>query len=62
MGRPENREGGKGNKKRSKSRPKNMKCFHCHKEDHFKKDCPERKYKGKETKEKTGDAAVASEG
>ena len=60
-GRPEKRECGKGKKKRSKSRPKNMKCFHCHKEDHFKKDCPERKYKGKETKEKTGDAAVASE-
>ncbi|KAH9802523.1 hypothetical protein KPL71_001422 [Citrus sinensis] len=61
-GRPEKREGGQGNKKRSKSRPKNMKCFNCHKEGHFKKDCPERKYKSKETKEKTRDAAVASEG
>ncbi|KAH9680944.1 hypothetical protein KPL71_026750 [Citrus sinensis] len=33
-----------------------------HKEGHFKKDCPERKYKSKEAKEKTGDAAVVSEG
>ena len=61
-GRPEKREDGKGKKKRSKSRPKNMKCFHCHKEGHFKKDYPERKYKSKETKEKTGDAVVVLEG
>ena len=46
-GRPDNREYGKGKKKRSKTRPKNMKCFHCNKEGHFKKDCPERKSKNK---------------
>ncbi|KAH9670384.1 hypothetical protein KPL70_016970 [Citrus sinensis] len=60
-GRTENRETSKNKKKRSKSRPKNLKCFHCHKEGHFKKDCPEFKNKKNNAKEKSGDAAVASE-
>ncbi|KAH9668177.1 hypothetical protein KPL70_021322 [Citrus sinensis] len=60
-GRTENRETSKNKKKRSKSRPKNLKCFHCHKEGHFKKDCPEFKNKKNNAKEKNEDAAVVSE-
>ena len=60
-GRTENRETSKNKKKRSKSRQKNLKCFHCHKEGHFKKDCPEFKNKKNNAKEKNGDAAIASE-
>ena len=48
-GRPEKRENNKGNKRaKSKSKNKNLKCFHCHKEGHFKRDRPDRKNKGKE--------------
>ena len=60
-GRSEKKESYKGKQKRSKSRPKNKKCFHCHKEGHFKKDCLERKNKSRDVQEKTGDAVVASE-
>ncbi|KAL9444475.1 hypothetical protein AB3S75_017630 [Citrus x aurantiifolia] len=58
-GRTEKREGNTGKKKRSKS--KSRKCFQCHKEGHFKRDWPEKKYKNKDAKEKSGDVVVASE-
>ena len=46
-------------RKRSKEKPKNLKCFLCHKEGHFKKDYPKRKLK---KKDKNGDAVVAEDG
>ena len=55
----EMRENGKRNKKKSKSRPKNLKCFKCHKKGFFKKECPERKNKHKDTIEKSENFVVA---
>lgn len=53
--RHEKLESGKGKKKRSKYRPKNLKYSQCDKESHFKKDCCERKNKYKDLNEKSGD-------
>ncbi|KAH9763262.1 hypothetical protein KPL70_001098 [Citrus sinensis] len=53
---------GKGRKnRRSKSKNKTLKCFQYHKEDHFKRDCPERKNKPKDNKYKNRNVAVVSE-
>lgn len=38
-----------------------MKCFHCHKEWHFKRDFLERKTTNKQTKEKIENAVTATE-
>lgn len=37
-----------------------FKCFECHKEGHYKRDCPERKMKVHFKPKERGDAAVAS--
>ncbi|KAH9750881.1 Integrase catalytic domain-containing protein [Citrus sinensis] len=60
-GRPEKRENRGKKQGRSKSKQKHLKCFHCHKEGHFKRVFSERKNKNKETKKKTGNAAIATE-
>ncbi|KAK2985063.1 hypothetical protein RJ640_022941 [Escallonia rubra] len=53
---------GSRNKGRSKSQSKtrNLKCYHYHKEGHYRKDCPERKGKKKDDS-KTADAVVVED-
>lgn len=49
------------NKMRSKS-PGRLKCYICHKEGHFKRDCLERKYKQPDKYAEKGEASVVSDG
>lgn len=69
-GRPEKRENNKNKKSRSKSRnlkfgkgksPKgSLKCYYCHKEGHFKRECPERKKKDNGKEDDSGEVSLAS--
>ena len=63
-GRPERKDFKNQRKNRSRSRTRNptrLKCYHCHKEGHFRRQCPDRlklndKYVNK------GDAAIVEDG
>ncbi|TXG74051.1 hypothetical protein EZV62_002630 [Acer yangbiense] len=66
-GRPDKRQWKKNNtgnnRSRSKSKPRHIKCYHCHKEGHIRRDCPERKNKKRQEQEfENGDDDVATEG
>ena len=64
-GRPDRRDK-KYNKNRrhSRSKSKNIifKCFSCHKESHFRRECPERKKNQSNKPKKTGDVVVVLDG
>ena len=45
----------KKKKGKSKNKGRDLKCFQCHKEGHFKRDCPERKFKTKDSRNQSGD-------
>ena len=51
----------KKKKGKSKSKNRDLKCFQCHKECHFKRDCPEKKNKPKDLRNYSGDAVLVEE-
>ncbi|RVW67898.1 Retrovirus-related Pol polyprotein from transposon TNT 1-94 [Vitis vinifera] len=62
-GRYEKREKkGNNSNSRSKSKTKKFKCFICHRERHFKKDCPDRRQNTVKKTMNEGDAAVILDG
>ncbi|KAG8362995.1 hypothetical protein BUALT_BualtUnG0016000 [Buddleja alternifolia] len=62
-GRSEKRDSKKKEKKsRSKSRSRKIECYHCHKEGHIRRLCPDRLKKNAEKNKEQADVAVASDG
>ena len=51
----------KKKKGKYKNKEKDLECFQCHKEDHFKRDFPEKRFKPKDSRNQGGDAAVVEE-
>lgn len=60
-GRSDRRESRGKSKSRSKSKFK-VKCYHCHKEGHMRKVCPERQRGNQERKKDEAEAAVVTDG
>ncbi|XP_020581381.1 uncharacterized protein LOC110025306 [Phalaenopsis equestris] len=46
---------------RNQSSRGSFKCYHCHKDGHFKRNCPDRKNKYQEESEEPGEASVVSD-
>ena len=57
-GRNDINDGKKKKQRKGKNKNKSLKCFQCHKEGHFKKDCLEKKQK---KKEQNGDPAIVED-
>ncbi|KAH9668238.1 hypothetical protein KPL70_021339 [Citrus sinensis] len=60
-GRFDNHDEKKKKEGKQKKKQKGWKCFQCHKEGHLKRDCPERKFKPKDSVNRSGDAAIVEE-
>ena len=60
-GRSDKREFKPRSKSRSKSKVR-IKCYHCHKEGHIRKMCPERQKGNPEKKSEPAEVAIVGEG